>query len=44
MQHVCNRAGLALVLVGGTAHFLPRSLDGSIRSQSGILGQGRKSS
>lgn len=44
MQNVCNRTGLDFVLVGGTAHFLPRSLDCSVGSQSGILGQGRESS
>lgn len=44
MQHVCNGTGLRFILVGGTPHFLPRSLDGSVSSQSGILGQRRKSS
>ena len=43
MQHVCDRTGLGFVLVGGTAHFLPRSVDGSVNSQSGILGHGRES-
>ena len=44
MQHVCDRTGLRFILIGGTAHFLPRSLNGSVNSHSGILGQGRKSS
>ena len=43
MQHVCNRTGLGFVLVGGTAHFLPRSVNGSVSPQSGILSQGRES-
>ena len=32
MKHVGDRAGLGSVLVGGTAHFLPRSLYGAVSS------------
>ena len=44
MHHVCDRTDLRFVLEGGTPHFLPRSVDGSVSSQSGILGQGREPS
>ena len=44
MQQVCNRTGLRFVLVGRSPHFLPRSLDCSVSSQSGVFGQGRESS
>ena len=44
MQHVCNGTGLRFVLVGGSPHFLPRPLDGSVSSQSGIVRQWRESS
>ena len=44
MQHVCERTGLHFVLVGRAPNLLPRSLDSSVNSQSGILSQGRESS
>ena len=44
MQHVCKRTGLRFIRIGGGPHFLPRSMDGPVSSQSGILGQRRESS
>ena len=44
MQHVCNRTGLRFVLIGRSPHFLPRPLDGSVSSQSRIVGQRGESS
>ena len=44
MQHVCNRTGLRFVLVGGSPHFLPRPLNGSVSSPPGVVGHRRDSS
>lgn len=44
MQYVRNGTGLRFVLVGGSSHFLSRPLDGSVGSQTGIVGQWRESS
>ena len=44
MQHVCDRTGLRFVLVGGSPHFLPRPLNGSVSSPPGVVGHRRDSS
>lgn len=44
MQYVRNGAGLRFVLVGGSSHFLPWPLDGSVSSQTGIVSQWGESS
>ena len=44
MQHICDGTRLRFILVGRTPQFLPRPVDGSVSSQTGILSQRRESS